>query len=140
MALLNVISVSSVINEYGLDLPDILSATLLRNARLQLRSMFLFSGGNIMQVLEGAHEAVNKGMQEIARDGHFVELLELNRVTVDEPRLQTNSLGAGRLSASVLERLPADLVFFPLGASAVEQRVRPGVACNLLAQFARDYS
>jgi hypothetical protein len=50
------------------------------------------------------------------------------------------SLGALNLLPATIKRLPAGVSFFSLSENAVAQRVRLGIARNLLRQFAADYS
>jgi hypothetical protein len=79
-------------------------------------------------------------MKRLFQSPFYRDSVVLNEELVDSPSLEGHSLGAQHLPDSVLEKLPSNVAYFNLSESAVQQRVRSGIARNLLRQFAADYS
>ena len=140
MTHLNIIFVSALLNEDGHDLPTILGHSMSCNPLRTVRSMVLFSSGSVMQAIDGEALEARRELKRISESAYYHETIVLNEEEVDGYSLTGCSLGALRLSADVVGLLPADVAFFNLSESAVGQRVRPGIARNLLKQFAFDYS
>ncbi len=140
MSRLNVIFVSALLNEAGQDLPSLLASAARLNATGSLRSMLLFSAGSVMQAIDGESEETRREVQRLFQSRHYVNSIVLNEEKVESPSLHCSSLGAHRLAPALIEELPPGLAFFELCESAVVQRVRNGIARNLLKQFAADYS
>ena len=139
MSLLNLICVSTFADAQGRDLPLLMERVMRYNAANAIRSVLLFADGSVMQVIEGESARVGDALQHLAQEPLHRDLVELNALVVDAPRLTDTSLGAARLGGGVVQRLPADLAYFRLSVEEVENRVGAGVARNLLRQFALDY-
>ena len=140
MAYLNLIFVSSLLNEDGHDLPAILKRAALHNHSGTVRSMLLFSAGNVMQAVDGEESEVRSEWRRLLHCDDYRDSIMLNEEEVEGPSLVHNSLGARHLLPALVEMLPDNVAFFSLSESAVAQRVRLGIARNLLRQFAADYS
>jgi hypothetical protein len=140
MARLNVIFVSALLREDGLTLPALLENSLSRNRSNSVRSMTLFSAGSLMQVIDGDASETRTELGWIFHNACYRHSIVLNEEEVEGPTLDCTSLGALNLLPATIKRLPAGVSFFSLSENAVAQRVRLGIARNLLRQFAADYS
>lgn len=139
MARLNVIFVSALLNADGLDLPAILDSATSRNRSSSLRSMLLFTAGNLMQAIDGEASEARYELQQIFSNPYYRDSVVINEEIVEGPSLSCNSLGALRLPPAVITQIPPSVALFTLTANAVAQRVRLSIARNLLTQFACDY-
>jgi hypothetical protein len=140
MTLLNLIFVSSLQRADGNDLPAILARAVLHNQSTSVRSMVLFSAGNVMQAIDGEASEIQCEKRRLFQCADYLDSIVLNEEEVAGPTLSGNSLGASHLSPTVIEMLPANVAFFGLSERGVVQRVRLGIARNLLRQFAADYA
>ena len=140
MARLNVIFVSALLNADGLDLPAILESLNSRNRSNSIRSMLLFTDGNLMQAIDGEASEARYELQQIFSSPYYHDSVVLNEEIVDCPSLTCTSLGALRLPPEVITQIPPTVALFTLTENAVAQRVRTSIARNLLKQFACDYS
>ncbi|GAA5143996.1 hypothetical protein GCM10023340_10730 [Nocardioides marinquilinus] len=77
----------------GGELLAMLEAVRPRNAELELSGMLLYSGGNIMQVIEGPAPAVERTFAQIARDGRHHDVTVLVDETVGERAFPEWSMG-----------------------------------------------
>lgn len=140
MTHLILILVSGLRDETGHDLPAILHNAACCNPAQSVRSMLLFAGGQVMQAIDGEASEIRRELQRLLRCSYFSDCVVLNEERSQGHSLERTSLGAQQLPCAVHEMLPANVAFFPLSASAVEQQVRAGIARNLLRQFAADYA
>jgi hypothetical protein len=140
MAHLNVIFVSALRDVAGNDLPAILEDYAASNPSNSVCSMLLFSDGSVMQAIGGEASEIRCELKRLFQSPFYRDCIVLNEEMVDSPSLDGHSLGAQCLPASVIEKLPANVALFNLSEGAVAQRVRSGIARNLLQQFAADYT
>lgn len=140
MAHLNMIFVSALRDEAGHDLPAILESSAACNPANSVRSMLLFCAGNVMQVIDGEEGEIRNELKRLLQCPYYHDSIVLNEEEVEGAVLKGNSLGAQRLPPSVMEKLPSNVAFFDLSEAGVTQRVRLGIARNLLKQFAADYA
>ena len=140
MTRINVIFVSALRDENGLDLPRALQCEAGHTFTDALHCMTLFAAGSLMQVIDGEAPQARAELRRIFQSSHYLNTIVLNEEEVTEPSLCGNSLGALHLAPGVIEMLPEHVVLFSLNEGAVTQRVRSGIARNLLKQFAADYS
>jgi hypothetical protein len=77
-----------------------------RNAELDLSGMLLYSGGNIMQVLEGPAPVVERTFAQIARDERHHDVTVLVDEPVDERAFPDWSMGFRDLGGR--QPVPAD--------------------------------
>jgi hypothetical protein len=137
---LNVIFVSALRDQTGSDLPALLEEHAACSHLTSVCSMLLFSDGNVMQAMDGEASEIRCELKRLFQSPFLRDAIVLNEELVNSPSLEGHSLGAQHLTASVLDQLPANVAFFKLSEGAVAQRVRSGIARNLLKQFAADYS
>jgi Sensors of blue-light using FAD len=137
---LNMIFVSALRDAEGHDLPALLKNAMAYNQSTSVRSILLFSAGQVMQAIDGEVAHIRSEWRRLLQCSYYHDSIVLNEEEVPGPSLTGNSLGAQRLPAAVLEGLPAEVAFFKLSEAAVAQRVRSGIARNLLQQFAADYA
>ena len=140
MARLNVVFASALLDANGQGLPNLLDDARRHNPTNSLRSMLLFSAGQLMQVIDGEVEETRRELQRLWTTPHYRDAVVVNEVQVQEPSLDGTSLGSLHLSATVMKDILHPVVLFALSEAAVVQHMRPGIARNLLQQFARDYS
>jgi Sensors of blue-light using FAD len=136
---LNMIFVSALLNDEGQDLPAILESAASSQSD-SVHSMILYSAGNVMQFIDGEASEARSEFKRLFQNAQYVNSIVLSEEEVEAPSLSRSSLGASRLQHSVIEKLPRNVAFFKLSESAVAQRVRLGIARNLLRQFAADNS
>lgn len=139
MTRLNMIFVSALLNDEGQDLPAILESAASSQGD-SVHSMILYSAGNVMQFIDGEASEARSEFKRLFQNAQYVNSIVLSEEEVEAPSLSRSSLGASRLQHSVIEKLPRNVAFFKLSESAVAQRVRLGIARNLLRQFAADNS
>ena len=140
MARINVIFVSALRDENGLDLPRALQHVAGHKYTDSLHCMTLFAAGSLMQEIDGEAPQARAELRRIFQSSHYLNAIVLNEEEVPEPSLSGNSLGALHLAPAVIEMLPENVVLFSLNEGAITQRVRSSIARNLLKQFAADYS
>ncbi len=140
MARLNVIFVSILRDTNGLDLPAILEHSVRHSRSNSLRSMLLFSAGHLMQAIDGEAVETRCELQRIFASPYHLNSVVLNEEIMQEPSLACTSLGALHLQPAIIAKIPHAVVLFALTENAILQHVCPGIARNLLKQFACDYS
>jgi Sensors of blue-light using FAD len=84
------------------DLVDLLGAIRPRNEELGLTGMLLFSGGNIIQSLEGPTEVVEETFAAIERDSRHHGVLVVLREPIEQRAFPDWSMGFREVGATDL--------------------------------------
>ncbi len=138
MGLVRVIYVSTA--NHAVDasaLQDILEASVRNNEPSGLTGMLLYAGGSFMQVLEGEEEAVDATLARVHRDPRHSDVFEIDRSPIDERAFANWRMGFRRLDASDVVAHPGYAPFFQHGFEPSALGAKPGVALELLQEFAR---
>lgn len=137
MRLSHLIYVSTATVELGVpDLDDILAVSALRNARANVTGMLLYGGGCFMQVLEGTASAVEATFARVERDARHYGVVVVQRGPIASRSFSGWSMGFRRFEHADLTAHPAFQPFFNDGFDPAIVTRRPGLAFDLLRNFA----
>ena len=138
MGLVRVIYVSTA--DHAVDagaLEDILDASLRNNEPNGLTGMLLYAGGSFMQVLEGEEADVDATLARVRRDPRHSDVFEIDRSPIDERSFANWRMGFRRLDVSDAVAHPGYAPFFEHGFDPARLGAKPGIALELLQEFAR---
>lgn len=137
MPLIHLIYVSTARAEYGLaELERILESSVRHNTPQQVTGMLLYAAGNFMQVLEGEDTAVDETMSRIEQDPRHFDIHVIEREAIAERSFPGWSMGFRRLGVPEATAHPAYAPFFEWGFKASDIGARPGLALDMLRNFA----
>lgn len=119
------------------ELPAILTTSVRRNAQDGITGMLLYSGGNIMQVLEGSEEVVRATYDRIGKDPRHRNIVLLSDDEISERSFGGWSMGFKQLDPEVAKRFPDYAPYFHVGLQRDAIQAKPGVAKDLLQFFAQ---
>jgi hypothetical protein len=138
MNLIQLIYVSSATHELDAgDIQTILDSSVRHNELQGVTGLLLYSDGNFIQVLEGEEEAVDETMSRILDDPRHKDINIIARIPKVEREFGQWSMGFRRISASEVTSNPAYAPFFGREFSARKIRAKPGLALEILRDFAR---
>jgi len=138
MGLVRVIYVSTA--DHAVDagaLEDILEASVRNNEPNGLTGMLLYAGGSFMQVLEGEEADVDATLARVRRDPRHSDVFEIDRSPIDERSFANWRMGFRRLDVSDAVSHPGYAPFFEHGFDPARSGANPGIALELLQEFAR---
>jgi hypothetical protein len=118
-------------------LKDILAASVRNNEASGLTGMLLYAGGSFMQVLEGDEEAVDATLARISGDPRHHGVFEIDRSPIDERAFANWRMGFRRLDAADVVTHPGYAPLFQPGFEPAVLGAKPGIALELLQEFAR---
>jgi hypothetical protein len=136
MPLIHLIYISTLVGDDAKDLGVILQTSQRNNKTLDISGMLLFSGRNVIQVLEGEERAVCKMFRSIEMDSRHQNIFVLSRMEIAERQFGSWAMGFSQLSEANLEKYAFAAQVFKADKDEVFHRVEPGAALSLLALFA----
>ena len=92
------------------ELVELLEAIRPKNEELELTGMLLYSGGNVIQTLEGPEESVEKVFASIESDPRHTGIRVLQREQVETRTFPRWSMGFRNLSEREADDVPGGLV------------------------------
>ena len=137
MAITQLIYASDLVNLDEAQLAPILESAVRHNREDDISGMLLYSGGNFLQVLEGAHEQVRQTYQRICRDPRHNNILFLTQEEVDERHFSGWSMGYRKLSEADVARFPEYAPYFQFGFKSTDFKAKPGAALEMLKLFSK---
>jgi hypothetical protein len=140
MSYCQLIHVSSYINEYGTGLPAFLDSVGLGQPCSATLAMTLFFNGSMIQLIEGTALDVRTIFHRMQHDTHLFSVTKLTEHVTQQRSLASHALGINGVNFVGAQACASTVPLFKLCPTEVMHRVLPGVAQNLLVQFARDCS
>ena len=141
MGLVRLIYVSNAEHEMESgELERILEASARNNAARDISGMLLYAHGSFLQILEGAPAAVDETYERVSRDPRHKNIFLLEREPIAERSFARWSMGFKRLGSADAIAHPEYAPFFEHGFNAADFGVRPGLALEMLRDFARSQS
>jgi len=137
MALLQLIYVSDLVGRDEAQLASILESAVRHNREDGITGMLLYSGGNFLQVLEGAPASVKATYQRICDDPRHRKTMVLLEQDVDERHFGDWSMGYRQLGPEDVARFPEQAPYFQYGFRNDALRAKPGEALDLLEMFCK---
>lgn len=137
MALTQLIYASDLVNGDETQLAPILESAVRHNREDDITGMLLYSGGNFLQVLEGAANKVNETYQRICHDLRHTNIIILIQKEVDERHFPDWSMGYHKLTKEDVSRFPEHAPYFQFGFKPTEFKAKPGAALELLKLFSQ---
>lgn len=138
MSLIRLIYVSTACHEATTaELDAILASAVRHNEADGVTGMLVYADGGFMQVLEGEEEAVDATFRRVERDPRHTDVFVLERTPIPERSFGRWSMGLRRIGANDAVRNPAYASFFEGGFDARKIGARPGLALDMLTEFAR---
>jgi hypothetical protein len=137
--LTQLVYVSSYVDEYGVGLPDFIGKSALANQDLGVRGMTLFAHGNIIQMLEGVHKAVNAVFKELPSGTMQFQVIQMLHEPLEKACLEETSIGFNHRALVLVKSVPPNVALFKLSPKAVGKRIRESPGKLLMQQFASDY-
>jgi putative two-component system response regulator len=118
------------------ELRRILEASQRHNVVQEVTGMLLYSQGSFMQVLEGEASAVEEAMSRIAADSRHHGIFRISEKAVKQREFGNWAMGFRSLNAKDTESWPGYTVCFERGFGEAGFAAKPGLAIELLRQFA----
>lgn len=141
MDLIQLIYVSNAQNEMATaELESLLAVAARNNSACGVTGMLLYAHGSFLQILEGEATAVDTTFAHICRDPRHTNIFILAREAIGERSFARWSMGFRHLGHADSVAHPAYAPFFEHGFDAAAFGVRPGLAVNMLNDFARGQS
>lgn len=138
MALIRLIYVSTARDEASAaELEAILASAVRNNDRNGVTGMLVYAGGGFMQVLEGEEAAVDETFRRVERDPRHRDVFVLERGPIDERSFGRWSMGFRRMGGAEATANPRWAPFFERGFDPARIGARPGLALDMLTEFAR---
>jgi len=134
MAIRQLIYVSDLVGDEA-QLGAILASAVCHNQADGITGMLLYSGGNFLQVLEGAAEQVQATYDRICLDPRHRNCLVLLEHDVPERQFGRWSMGCRQLSAKDVAKFPAHAPYFQYGFRRPVLQAQPGEALDMLNLF-----
>jgi hypothetical protein len=108
------------------ELLDLLAAVRPKNEALGLSGLLLYSGGNIIQVLEGPEDTVESTFRTILDDPRHKDVIVMLRDPIEERAVPDWSMGFRDISRTDVQRVEGLSAFLqePLAAE-LEDRAEP---------------
>jgi hypothetical protein len=138
MDLAHLVFVSSLTNEFGHELPEILQVSSKNNARDGIHGMFLCQRGNVMGVLQGSEPRVRAAYDRMVRDCRHFGLHKLLDERADTLDFEGTIAGLGTVEFNFVSRRLAQDMVFKASKESIAQRVQSGTCRNLLLQFSEN--
>jgi hypothetical protein len=139
MALFQLIYMSSMETDDANTLPDILEEAVRNNKQRNITGMMLYTGGNILQVLEGEEDLVRETFRSIQLDKRHHGIFVLIENEIERKQFVSWSMGFKQLTKEDLEKFPSAAHVFKAHPDEVSVRGRPSDAVSILKSFAADY-
>jgi hypothetical protein len=137
MALIQLIYVSTARQEYdSTELDKLLESCRRHNAEQDITGMLLYASGSFLQVLEGEAGAVDETYGRIQQDPRHTSLYLLERAPLETRSFSDWHMGFRRLGRADTEAQPGYAPFFARGFDAASIGARPGLALDILTNFA----
>lgn len=137
MAFTQLIYVSDLVNKNEAALAAILESAVRHNREDGITGMLLYSGGNFLQVLEGAHAQVHATFERICQDPRHRNITVLTEEEVAERHFSHWSMGYRQLGAQEVAQFPQYAPYFQFGFTTAALDAKPGVALELLELFSK---
>lgn len=139
MRLIQLIYVSNAHHEMAAaELEAILEVAARENAARGITGMLLYANGSFLQILEGDPATVDGLIERISRDPRHANIFVIAREAIAERSFARWSMGFKRLGSADAQAHPAFAPFFTHGFNAEALGVRPGLALEMLTEFARN--
>ena len=139
MRLIQLVFVSSYVDDYGLDLPKFIERLVFENDALPVRGMTLFANGNIIQLLEGDDSIVNGIFQKLPNDSKQFGVFELLNSPLVNYCLSETSIGYSAHEFKLTSGQSSKISMFQLSQVEVDKRIIESPGKVLMMQFASDY-
>lgn len=138
VALIQLIYVSSLVNQDETQLASILESAVRHNREDGITGMLLYSGGNFLQVLEGPKEQVHNTYQRICLDPRHTQIMVLSEDEVAERHFATWSMGYRQLGQADVDKFPQYAPYFQFGFRSSRFDAKPGIALEMLVLFSKN--
>jgi hypothetical protein len=136
MALFQLIYMSALVTDRPELLPSILEASARNNKRKNITGMLLYSGGSVLQVLEGEQSAVQETFRAVALDKRHSGIIVLVEEEIENRQFASWSMGFRHLTKADLAKFPAAVHVFQSRQDEIALRTRAGAALTILQSFA----
>ena len=134
-ALSHIIYASSAVPGFdGADLIPILTASRIKNSRLSVTGMLLYTAGSFFQVLEGEDSVLSELLQTIATDSRHKNVTKIIQEPIADRDFNDWTMGCSDVSIADLRAVDGLSDFFQEGDSFAN--LEAGRAKKLLAAFA----
>lgn len=131
------IYVSDLVGQDETQLGPILESAVRHNKEDGITGMLLYSGGNFLQVLEGAHEKVRATYDRICQDPRHANAMLLLEQDVPERHFGDWSMGYRQLGPEDVARFPERAPYFQFGFRNEALKAKPGEALEMLEMFCK---
>jgi len=135
MALMQLIYMSTLEPVAVPELPQIVERSARRNADHGVTGMLLFSGGSVMQVLEGEGDVLAATFARIEKDIRHCDVFLLRQEPISTRQFSSWSMGYLHLTGVDLARSPMAAEIFHCTPKEVARRGQPGDALAVLLSF-----
>jgi hypothetical protein len=118
------------------ELLKVLDASIRHNNQNKLSGMLLYAKGSFIQVLEGSEAALTGTMRRIAADPRHHSIYTLLHEPINEREFAQWAMGFHQLNQDDVAKHPHFTPFLERGFNLGELNATPGLAMELLKQFA----
>jgi hypothetical protein len=138
MKLLQIVYLSSLVSDDESVLKDILAECKRNNPAKGLTGMLLYTSKQFIQVLEGPENAVTDTYYRVHLDPRHSDLIELLQEPIEHRQFESWSMGFRKLNDKDASEFPEMAPYFRYGFDVDRIKARPGLALELLRNFAQN--
>jgi len=135
MPLVQLVFLSSFIDDHGRDLMNLLVRSSLGSQACHVKGMTLFSNGNILQLLQGEMFAVAKLFHTLPSQTNQFQVIKMTEEVIFALSLHETCLGFDKKAFGSHLREFTGIPFFRFNASEISQRIGESEGRDLSMQF-----
>lgn len=117
------------------ELPQLLEKSAAANKQAGITGALLFSGGNVVQVLEGPQERINAVWAKISKDTRHTRVFLVEQAEILEREFGSWSLGFLELHSEVFRGMSDSVQKFSFGPQEIQGVTGLSVAREMLEHF-----
>ena len=136
MPLVQLVFMSSFIDEHGRDLVDLVGRSSLGKEGGDVKGMTLFSNGNILQLLQGEAFAVAKLFHALPLQTNQFQVIKLTEEVIEAISLKQTCIGFDKQAFRLHAELPNSIPIFKFSSAEIDQRIPSSAGRALSIDFA----
>ncbi len=135
MQLERILYVSSLVDEYGFAMPQLMASLSRINLLDEISSFTLFSNGKVMQMLEGPSGQLRTAFAHLRAEPVHFDLILMNQEPITLRSVQGTQLGLKRFANEIVKKLPTSVELFVPSVSEISKRVCDREASSMFIAF-----
>lgn len=135
MPLVELVFMSSFVNEYGHDLVKQIESSSIGKNGGEVKCMTLFSHGNMLQLLQGEASAVALMFYIFPQQTNQFQVIKMSEEVIDTMSLNQSCIGLDKTAFNAHADETNGISVFKLNSEEIGQRIRNGAGRTLSMNF-----